>query len=228
MDQKERSADYIAALGVALAGWQRGIWTALPGIIMAYDAGDNTVTVQPSIKATVLQQNPTTGAQTQVETALPLLVKVPVVFQGGGGFCATFPIAANDEALVVFSSRCIDAWWQSGGVQSQIEMRAHDLSDGFAIPGLRSVPRVPGGISTTTAQMRSDDGECYVELAPGHIANIVAPGGLNITGPVTITGALTATGEITANEGGATVGLATHRHGTGTAAAGTVAPTAGT
>jgi hypothetical protein len=228
MDQKERSADHTAAMGVALAGWQRAIWTALPGIVTAYNASDNTVSVRPAINAVVLQQDPKSGIQTQVDTEITLLVKVPVVFPGGGGFCATFPIAAGDEVLVVFSARCIDAWWQSGGVQGQIEQRTHDLSDGMAIPGLRSVPRVPGSISATSAQLRSDDGACHIEMAPGHIINILAPGGINITGPLAVTGTITATQEITAKLGGASATVTQHKHGTGTAAAGTSVPTPGT
>ena len=31
-----------------------------------------------------------------------------MVFPGGGGFALTFPVAAGDECLVVFASRCID------------------------------------------------------------------------------------------------------------------------
>lgn len=223
MDQKERSADSTAALKTALSGWQRGIWTALPGIIIDFNPADCTATVQPAINAVILKQDPKTGAQTQANTTLPVLPKVPVVFPGGGGFGLTFPIAKGDEVLVVFASRCIDAWWQSGGTQGQIEQRAHDLSDGIAIAGLRSVPRVPGSISASSVQLRSDDGSTHVEIAAGGIVNIVASGGLHVTGNIT------ATGEITAGAGGGdSVTLQQHKHGTGSAAAGTSVPTAGT
>ncbi len=94
----------------------------------------------------------------------------------------TFPLAAGDEVLVHFSARCLDAWWQQGGVQPQAQFRMHDLSDGFVAPKLYSVPNVPGGISTTAAQLRTKDGTSYIELAPGGIINLVAPGGLNING----------------------------------------------
>ena len=201
MDQKERSADDTAALKTALAGWQRGIWTALPAIVQNYNAADNTISAQPSVRAVLLKQDPKTGAQTPQSVNLPLLVKVPVVFPAGGSFVLTFPIAAGDEVLVVFASRCIDGWWQSGGVQNQIEYRAHDLSDGIAIPGLTSIPRVPGGISGGSAQLRSRDGAAYLEVASGHVLNIVAPGGLNVTGNTIITGNLSVSGTISAGAG---------------------------
>jgi hypothetical protein len=89
---------------------------------------------------------------------------------------------------VVFASRCIDGWWQSGGVQPPAEFRMHDLSDGFAIPG-RARSRASSNVSTTTAQLRSDDGLAYVELDPaGHVVKIKAPGGIVLDGDVHITG----------------------------------------
>lgn len=52
---------------------------------------------------------------------------------------------------------------------------------------------------------------------------------IEITGTVTVTGNITATGEITAGFGGVdSVTLQQHRHGVGSPAAGTVAPSAGT
>lgn len=49
-------------------------------------------------------------------------------------------IAKAKEALVFFADHCIDAWYQSGGVQNQLMPRMHDISDGFALVGFRSKP----------------------------------------------------------------------------------------
>jgi protein gp138 len=235
MDQRERWNDPEEALRTFLDGWQRKLWTAMPGIVQSFDPVDGTVAVQPAINAMVRNTQGVISSQ-----ALPQLIKCPVVNMGGGGFSVTMPIAAGDEALVVFGSRCIDSWWQSGGVQNPIEWRMHNLSDGFAIVGTRSKARALSGVSSTSMQIRSDDGDMYIELAAGHVTNIVAPGGVNIIGPLNvtgattitgataITGALTATQNITAGEGGADqVTLQDHIHGTGTAAAGTSVPTPG-
>lgn len=196
MDQKERSADFTAALKVALSGWQRSIETASPGIIVSYDAADNTATVQPAVRAVVLAHDKATGKPSPQHTQLPLLVKVPIVWPAGGGFTLTFPLKAGDEVLVVFGSRCIDAWWQSGGVQNQIEFRAHDLSDGFAIPGPRSVPSVIGSISSTGAELRADDGSCILAINSGGEITLKAPGAVRITGDLFVAGNITATGTI--------------------------------
>lgn len=120
---------------------------AAPGIIQSYNAGTNTATVQLAIREKVNQMDGTTQ-----DTDLPLLLDCPVMMPRGGGYALTFPVAAGDECLVIFADSCIDAWWQSGGVQNQLEKRRHDLSDGIVIPGLWSQPRniaVGDGIALT-------------------------------------------------------------------------------
>lgn len=191
----------------AFHGMQAGIWTALPGIIQSFNPTAKTAVIQPAIKAIVFAQD---GTSTDV--ALPLLVDCPVFFPSGGGCTLTFPIAVGDECLVVFSSRCIDAWWFSGGIQVQAEMRMHDLSDGFAFVGVSSLPNVPGSINTSTVQLRSNDGAAYVSVNPTtHEVDITTSGNVLITAPTTtITGALVVTGSITNN--GKNIG-ATHTHG---------------
>lgn len=184
MDRRERLNDPLVAMLAAFSGLQARLWTALPGIVQSYDAAKMTVVVQPAIKA---QQLFPDGSKSWV--TLPLLLDCPVMFPTGGGFTLTFPIAAGDEVLVVFASRCIDAWWESGGVQTQLEFRMHDLSDGFAIPGPRSQPRVLSNVSTDTVQLRRDNGSTYIELDGSNNINIVAPASVNVSSPqVVVTG----------------------------------------
>ncbi|MDR7283533.1 hypothetical protein J2X84_002357 [Pseudomonas corrugata] len=151
-------------------------------------------------------------------TELPLLVDCPVQFPAGGGCTLTFPVKAGDECLVVFSSRCIDAWWQSGGIQAQPELRMHDLSDGFALLGFRSQPRVIHGISTTATQLRSDDGAAFVEVNPtSHAITLTAPGGVTINGDVQVNGKVDTTGDVKAG----TISLQNHRTSAVTPGSGT-------
>lgn len=162
MDRREHHNDLTEAVRTSLDGRQAEIWTALPGIINSFDPDAMTVSVQPAIKGTTTAPN-----GTDVSVALPLLVDVPIQFPQGGGFCLTFPIVAGDECLVVFASRCIDGWWQSGGIQPPAEHRMHDLSDGFALIGVRSQARkLDPAINTSDVQLRSDDGNNYVAITP--------------------------------------------------------------
>lgn len=163
MDPRERLNDSEEAFRTATEGLLKGLWTALPGIIQSFNNTAMTCVVQPAIMG---QQRKEDGSVLSIE--MPLLLDCPVQFQGGGGCTGTFPIAEGDECLVVFSSRCIDSWWQSGGIQAQAELRMHDLSDGFVLPGIRSQPRVlSGGVSTTEAQLRTDTGLTWVGVTAG-------------------------------------------------------------
>lgn len=170
LDRNERAANSRSALQLAvqaaLDGRQAKVWTALPAYATAFNAAQLTVSAQPTIQAQMRQPD-----GTWVTTALPLCVDCPVMFPGGGGYSLTFPIQANDEGLLFFASRCIDAWWQQGGIQAQAELRMHDLSDGFFLPtGGMSQPNVPPDVSTDGVELRSKDGtSAVVRIEPGII-----------------------------------------------------------
>lgn len=217
MDRRERIGDPEEMMRMAFDGVQSALWTAMPGIVQSFDAAAMTCTVQPAISALVRNE-----AGEVSELALPLLLDCPVVFPGGGGCTLTFPIKEGDECLVVFGARCIDSWWQLGDVQGQAELRMHDLSDGFVLPGVRSQPRA-FDVDIDTAQLRSDDGEAYVSVNPdtheisattsgditanagGDIAATatgdatVTAAAITLNGPVTINGSLHVTGAVTAD-----------------------------
>lgn len=148
------------------------IWTALPVVVLA-DSDGFVVEVQPTVQGT--HTDPRTGKRTYVN--MPTLGdKVPVHFPSGGGFTLTHPIKKGDEGIVVFAARSIDNWWQQGGIQPPAEQRMHHLSDAMFIPGVRSVPRkLSPAASTSSTQLRADDGKSYFELAPDGVLNLVAP-----------------------------------------------------
>ncbi|MDQ7851875.1 Gp138 family membrane-puncturing spike protein [Klebsiella michiganensis] len=153
---------------------------ALPGIIQSFDPDAVTAVVQPAIRYIERDNDGNTSTQDY-----PLLVDVPVIFPRGGGCTLTFPVKEGDECLVIFADRCIDFWWQSGGIQEPVDGRMHDLSDAFCIAGPQSQAKKISGISTTAAQFRSDDGSTYFELDPStKKIKIVAPGGLDVIAPM--------------------------------------------
>lgn len=184
----ERSNAYAESVKAAVRGELAFVWTALPGIISSFNAERQTAEVQPTTKAEITAPD---GKVTL--TALPLLLDCPVHFPEGGGAVLTFAVKPGDECLVVFASRCIDAWWQNGGVQPQADLRMHDLSDGFVMVGFRSLPRVIANLSTTATELRALDGVTKVALDPvAHTltlqadpANkvVISPGAVAITAP---------------------------------------------
>lgn len=211
MDSRERYDDQEVMLRTMLGGLQHGIWTALPGSIVSFDADAVTASVQPGVAGVITGQDGATSTAN-----LPVLTDVPVVFPRGGGCTLTFPVAAGDECLIVFACRSIDAWAQSGGVQPPSNARKHDLSDAFAIIGPMSQANKISGISTSTTQLRSNDGSTFVELDPtGQVVNVTAPGGmtittptLHITGDVNVDKTVTATTDVV----GGGISLKTHVH----------------
>ena len=151
---------------------------SIPGIIQSFDPDAVTAVVQPAIKGAEQDES---GAEVSVN--LPLLVDVPVVFPRGGGCTLTFPVKEGDECLVIFADRCIDFWWQSGGIQEPVDGRMHDLSDAFCIVGPQSQAKKISDISTSAVELRSDDGSAKLSLNPvsGEISG-TAPGGFNLNG----------------------------------------------
>lgn len=140
---------------------------AIPAIIQSFDPAAQTVTVQPAIREKLCLD----GDESWVN--IPLLVDVPVVLPRAGGYVLTLPIKQGDECLVIFGDMCMDGWWQAGGVQNQVECRRHDLSDGFAILGPWSQPKVLPNYSTSSAQLRNEAGNAYIEISDRTV-NIVA------------------------------------------------------
>lgn len=162
---------------------------ALPGIIQSFDPETVTCVVQPAIKGSRLD-----ASGNPVSLTLPLLVDVPVVFPHGGGCTITFPLKKGDECLVIFSDRCIDFWWQNGGVQEPVDPRQHDLSDAFAIPGPQSQKEKIGAISTDALQIRTDEGQAFIELRQSGEVTVNTPL-LTVKGDIAVQGSITSTGD---------------------------------
>lgn len=168
----ERTATLSAALRTAMDSAGISIRVAVPGIVQSWNAEEQTVTVQPAIREKV-----SFGGVGQ-EMNIPLLVDVPVVMPRAGGYSLVFVPKPGDECLVVFGDMCMDAWWQSGGIQSQADSRRHDLSDGFAILGCWSQPNKPS-FPSSGCRLQNDEGTAGIAISGAAV---------NIFGTVTING----------------------------------------
>ena len=140
----------------------KNINCAKVGTIQSFNATLQEATIE--IAFTQVTSVSPTGVKTFAQ--YPLLVNVPVAWQGGGGVTATFPIAAGDECIVIFNDRQIDNWLATGAGQPPSIGRVHDLSDGMAIVGIRNNTRALANVSTTEAQLRTDDGLTFVGINP--------------------------------------------------------------
>lgn len=206
-DRRELINDPEESLRMAMEGHQAQMWTALPAVVVSYNATSQTVSVQPTIQGATTAKD---GSTSNVN--LPMLVDVPVCWPRGGGFACTFPVVAGDECLVVFASRCIDGWWQSGGVQKPAEDRMHDLSDGFAIFAPTSQPRKLTNVQTDGIELRNDARDTFLKLTDGvmqiEAASVIINGDVTHTGNQTTSGTITGTTDVV----GASVSLKNHGH----------------
>ena len=215
MDRRERYRNDEEVLRLAMRALQARLWTTLPGRVESFNAAQMTVEVQPTINGIVRKKD-----GTFISLTMPRLLDCPVEWQGGGGATFTFPIKPGDECVVHFSARCIDAWWKLGwkaaaaGQASNPAMdppslRMHSLSDGFALVGLRSLPRA-FPVDQNNASLQSDDGATYVRLNPtARTVTVLAPGGINLNGvAIDSAGNVVTSGDVT-SKGKV---LATHTH----------------
>lgn len=107
----------------------RTLWTALPGIIVDYDIGENKATVKPLLKDT-----PPGGEPEE----MPEIPDVPVIWPRVGLAVMYMPLREGDKVAIFFSTRPLDKWEAGDGntpVDPQ-DPRHHALSDAFIVPGL--------------------------------------------------------------------------------------------
>lgn len=97
------------------------------GRIVDYDDEAQTAQVQLAVKKRMNGE----------EVAPTVLKDCPVVIMGGGHSRLTMPIMKDDPCLVLFNDRDLDNWHYAGGQAAPNTDRAHSLSDGIVIVGLR-------------------------------------------------------------------------------------------
>lgn len=194
MLQSERAGEFEESLRLALKGQSLITYVSMPCIVTKVNLTNCTIEAQPATQSLVSTLNSAKQVQ-QNYVNFPLLVDVPVMMLNAGIFMISMPVKVGDECLVIFADRCIDNWWNSGGIQPQVtnqgvgELRFHDLSDGFAIIGPFSKPNVPANISANTLQIRTKDGATYLEIDGSGNCNIHA--NVNITGNLVVSGTTT-------------------------------------
>lgn len=203
MDREQLLNNLEMSVRTAFLGFQSTLWTSLPCIVRSVNFSQMTVNAQPTVQGFKINED---GSKTFIN--YPVLEDIPIVFPSAGGFTITFPIQPGDEILVVLSARCIDFWWQSGQIQNSIETRMNDLSDSFAIPGVKSLPNIIPGISNSGVQIRNNDGTTYIEISADGKIKLISPSEISIQGDVNVTGSIQASGEITSGS----IPLSTHKH----------------
>lgn len=147
----------------------RNIRVASPAIIKSFDSVKQTVTAKIAIREKV-----SFHGKPFEDIDIPVLLDVPIYMPRAGNFILTMPVTIGDECLVIFSDTCMDSWWESGAVGNQMDLRRHDLSDGFAFLGVWSQPKVISDYSTDSTFLRNLNNDSYIEIRDSDI-NIKTP-----------------------------------------------------
>lgn len=99
MNLKEQIRSTLSdVLKIAFKDFRKTIYTAMPGIIEAYDPATKRASIQPALR---------TAFRDGEYGSLPILPNVPVVLPSGGGFSISFPLQKGDPVLIVFCQRGI-------------------------------------------------------------------------------------------------------------------------
>lgn len=167
MSEKEINADAQSATEAQIKAMLLDVHTAIPAIVISFDADERTLKAQPAIKRIFREK----GA-----VNLPPCVDVPVYFPSGGGFELTFPVAKNDHCLLIFSERCIDGWWATGEILEPQDFRQHDLSDAFALVGVWPRGKRPAvwmegaELKGNSCSLRLNSGEARLSVGSSYLA----------------------------------------------------------
>ncbi len=134
---KPSPADLLTAATASATAKMR---TAEPGVIVSYDAATQRATVALGIAVRVKRPG---GAV--VHEAPVTVPNVPIAWPQAGGYSLTFPLAAGDEVMLVFSSRSLDEW-KLGAARSGVEAsdpRRFAVQDAVAFPTKAATPPLP-------------------------------------------------------------------------------------
>lgn len=182
------------------------------GQVEAFNASRQTVSVKIAIKQ-VIDELPD-GTRTFQE--MPLMMECPMIFLGGGDAHLTMPIQQGDSCIVLFNDRDIDNWFIEGGIKAPNTKRKHDLSDAFAIVGVRNLQNALTDYPTDAVRLRYDEAsqlELETDLIKSTTALFQQVGNMLVTGGLSIGGTMT-------KEGGGTLVIDSPVETTGTLKAG--------
>lgn len=177
----EKDFSFFEMLQNAVGEYMKGVYTAIPGSVIAFDPPTQLAQIQIGIQRVDIDGKAVTP---------PPIIDCPVFFAGDGYVMET-QIDPGCEGLIVFSQRCIDGWVNTGGCAVNPLSRFHDMADALFIPGFRPMTKVVSNFSNNGIKLRNkagtqfchlkNDGSIFIENDKGHI-RIDAAGNVTING----------------------------------------------
>lgn len=174
--------EFVQEISDTIEDRMRGIHTAMPGKITAYDASKGLATVLPLMK--YKKPDGTT-------IAYPQITGVPVLFpQGAGqGVSIAFPVKPGDGCLIIIAEQSIDFWLY--GYETSTDL-AHDMTNAICIPGLFAKAPVTASEAAETNSIVLASKNTKVMVKPDsvtiHAPTVRVEGNLQVDGSVTSNG----------------------------------------
>lgn len=120
------------------------IHTSIPAVVVTYDPVTQRATVQPVIRARVVDQ--VTGFERPTLAPPPPIPNLPVVWPSGGAGVWSFtgPLVPGDPVTLVVAERSTDEW-RTGGApdNAALDARRWHLADAVVLPGGRTLSPQP-------------------------------------------------------------------------------------
>lgn len=179
-------------LGGAMRQAMRAINCVQIGTIEAFDPETQLANISIAMKQ--VKDVFENGTRTLQE--YPLLMECPVVTLFGGVDFLSMPVTKGDNCIVLFNDREIDNWLNSGDGQAPTTFRMHDISDAFAIVGIRPLTNSIVGFLANGIRLSHGGGSSQLDLTEGLIQTVanlfLHNGSLQVLGNAVIEGTLTA------------------------------------
>ena len=156
MQPNSNTPGHFESVNIAIDRYMCDVHTCMPGVVIDYNPGTQTATIQPSIKRKYADG---------VLQSLPQLQNVPVVFPATKTSWVRLPVTAGDEVVLHFAERSIDQWWLSGGEVDPGIPHKFNLTDAIATPGLHAqgnAIKPKGGMTS----LEICNGTIFIELLP--------------------------------------------------------------
>lgn len=109
------------------------LFTTMIARIEELDFDEGWADLQPPVRMRYISYEE--GVQRVVQ---PMLLRVPLTFEHGGGMSATFPLVRGDHVVVSFSDRSIREWKRQGGKDiTPRSIARYDANDGVIVAKVR-------------------------------------------------------------------------------------------
>lgn len=168
--EKTTEVDWGGALAGEIA---KGVRTAIPATVVAYNPAKLRAAVQPARRGKVSDQS----------FDLPPIPEAPVLWPRFGGVAIVGNLLPGDPVLLIVSDRELDGWLLTGAPYDPESPRRHDLTDAMVLPMPPSPVNRPLTVGSAGAEtyFGREDGQASVSFT-----NTPAPGAVTVEGQAAV------------------------------------------